>query len=234
MTAFFEHIFSTIFGDNVILATILIAIVPIIELKGAIPFSMSAEVWGASALGKWSAFGYGLLGSSIVVPILALVYVPIIRWLKSTKLLKKLGERIDRKVGSKKDNIENKSKGKRFSMFFKILGVFLFVAFPLPFTGVWTGTCLAVVLGLSFPITCLVVIVGNVIAGLIITLLSSIVPAIIFFYIFIGLVLVVGAFMFVKSSIVRRKEQKDILAQKDNVVDTEVSLDSAIQEQIKE
>ena len=224
MTAFFEHIFSSMFGDNVVLATILIAIVPIIELKGAIPFSMSAEVWGASALGKWSAFGYGLLGSSIVVPFLAFVYVPIIRWLKSTKLLKKLGEKIDRKVNSKKENIENKSSGKRFSTFLKMLGVFLFVAFPLPFTGVWTGTCLAVVLGLGFWVTCGVVILGNVVAGLIITLLSSIVPAIVFFYIFIGLVLAVGAFMFIKSLLHKKDSQADDAVQKEENLETENNL----------
>ena len=69
MTEFIENIFSTIFGNNVILATILIALVPIIELKGAIPFSMSAEIWGNSALSLWPAFFCGLLGSCLVVPL---------------------------------------------------------------------------------------------------------------------------------------------------------------------
>ena len=79
MTEFIENIFSSIFGNNVILATILIAIIPIIELKGAIPFSMSPEIWGSFALPYWEAFIYGLIGSSLIVPILALLYVPIIK-----------------------------------------------------------------------------------------------------------------------------------------------------------
>ena len=82
MTDFIENIFSSIFGNNVVLATILIAIIPIIELKGAIPFSMSPEIWGSFALPYWEAFFYGLLGSCLIVPILALLYVPIINWLK--------------------------------------------------------------------------------------------------------------------------------------------------------
>ena len=92
MTEFIENIFSSIFGNNVILATILIAVVPIIELKGAIPFSMSSQIWGTNALSLVSAFLYGLLGSCLVVPILALIYTPIINWLKKTKLFKKLAE----------------------------------------------------------------------------------------------------------------------------------------------
>ena len=88
MTEFIENIFSSIFGNNVILATILIAMVPVIELKGAIPFSMAVDIWGTNALAYLPAFLCGILGSSLIVPILALLYLPIIRWLKKTKLFR--------------------------------------------------------------------------------------------------------------------------------------------------
>ena len=110
MTEFIENIFSNLFGNNVVLATILIAIVPVIELKGAIPFSMSPQIWGAAALPYWEAFLYGLVGSSMVVPILALIYIPIINWLKKTKLFKKLAEKLENRVNSKKERLEEKTQ----------------------------------------------------------------------------------------------------------------------------
>jgi len=262
MTAFIERVFSTIFGDNVILATILIAVVPIIELKGAIPFSMSTAIWGSNALSYWSAFLCGLLGSCMVVPFLALLYIPIINWLKKTKLFKNLALKIENKINNKKQNIENKTlalednantvtslqegstestsnqintnkdannkvedvkdttnnfgaskKSKTIynkAFFLKILGVFVFVAIPLPLTGVWTGTCLAIALGLGFWWSCLAVISGNMVAGAIITIISRLFGdnSLIFFYIFLALILVIGIFLLIKSIINKKKSQQ--------------------------
>ena len=50
-------------------------------------------------------------------------------------------------------NIENaEEQSKRFSKSYwkKMLAVFIFVAIPLPLTGVWTGTCVAVIIGLKY------------------------------------------------------------------------------------
>ena len=95
MTEFVEGIFSNIFGSNVVLATILIAMVPVIELKGAIPFSMAVDIWGINALSFFPALIYGILGSSLIVPILALIYKPVINWLKRTKLFRRIAEKIE-------------------------------------------------------------------------------------------------------------------------------------------
>jgi uncharacterized membrane protein YfcA len=56
----------------------------------------------------------------------------------------------------------------------KQLGVFIFVAIPLPLTGVWTGTAIAVFLNLKFKNVILPVVIGNLVAGLIISLLAVI------------------------------------------------------------
>ena len=225
MTEFIENIFSSIFGNNVILATILIAIIPIIELKGAIPFSMSPEIWGSFALPYWEAFIYGLIGSSFIVPILALLYVPIINWLKKTKLFKTLAEKLENRVNSKKQNIEtkaeeitdeksNKKQNKKRvydkKFFLKLFGVFAFVAIPLPLTGVWTGTCIAVALGLGFWWTCLSVITGNVVAGLLITLASTLFgdATMIFVYILLGVILIALLFTIIKKLINKNKLKK--------------------------
>ena len=225
MTEFIENIFSSIFGNNVILATILIAIIPIIELKGAIPFSMSPEIWGSFALPYWEAFIYGLIGSSLIVPILALLYVPIINWLKKTKLFKTLAEKLENRVNSKKQNIEtkaeeitdeksNKKQNKKRvydkKFFLKLFGVFAFVSIPLPLTGVWTGTCIAVALGLGFWWTCLSVITGNVVAGLLITLASTLFgdATMVFVYILLGVILIALLFTIIKKLISKHKLKK--------------------------
>lgn len=237
MTEFIENIFSTLFGNNVVLATILIAVVPVIELKGAIPFSMSPQIWGAAALPYWEAFLYGLIGSCMVVPILALLYIPIINWLKKTKLFKRLAEKLENRVNSKKEKLEEKAenedtnnseqlvveeknqiqtnkKEKRVydkKFFLKLLGVFTFVAIPLPLTGVWTGTCIGVALGLGFWWTCASVILGNVVAGLLITLVSSLFgdATLIFFYILIAAILIFVLVKLILKLIKRKKEKQN-------------------------
>mgnify|MGYP003303903731 CR=1 FL=1 len=51
-----EGILSAIFGSNSIVATICVAMLPLLELKGAIPLGVSAQLWGAAALNTWQAF----------------------------------------------------------------------------------------------------------------------------------------------------------------------------------
>ena len=256
MTEFIENIFSTIFGDNVILATILIAMVPIIELKGAIPFSMAVDIWGANALQFLPAFLCGVLGSSLIVPILALVYLPIIRWLKRTKLFKNLAIKIENKINKKKDkidkkveervseegenlelnneqtlktvdikveknitkidnntaNIENKETKQKTnkSFWIKFFSVFTFVAIPLPLTGVWTGTCLAVVLGLNFWQTCVCVIPANILAGIIITFISTLFgdSTWVFVLILLALILLIFIVYLIKKGIQKIRKNK--------------------------
>ncbi len=55
-----------------------------------------------------------------------------------------------------------------------MFGVLLFVAIPLPLTGVYTGTCVAIMLGLNFYETLIAVTTGNFIAGLIMLAISTI------------------------------------------------------------
>ena len=229
MVEFIESLFSSIFGDNVILATILIAMIPVIELKGAIPFSMSVDIWGQGALSILPAFFCGLLGSCLVVPILALIYAPIIRFLKTTKLFRKLALKIEERVNKKKGDIEQKvleetapeqanenSIGKQTTtkkynkaFWIKVLSVFVFVATPLPLTGVWTGTCIAVCLGLNFWWTCLSVITGNIVAGVIITFVSSLFgdSTIIFVFILLGLIALFLLISLISKLIKKRKNK---------------------------
>lgn len=186
--------FHQIFGDNVVLATILIAIVPLVELKGAIPFAMSADFWGTAALNLWQAFLFAFLGSIIIVPILALVFRPIYEWLKTKKFFKVILDFLVGDVANKstKVNADAGQKSDAGRLWLKIMAVALFVAFPVPLTGVWTGTCFAVLLGLNFGLACVTVILGNAVCGLIVTLVCSVFPEAtnILLYVFLALVII--------------------------------------------
>ena len=211
MTEFLQNIFATIFGDNVVLATILIAMVPIIELRGAIPFAVNANLWN-NALNDWPAFGWSLLGSCLVVPILALIFTPVIKWLKSTKIFSRLALSIENRVKNKAASIESHGiENEKFTKSYwkKMLAIFTFVAIPLPLTGVWTGTCIAVFVGLDFISTCISVTAGNVVAGLLIVTLLKIFPGLdsILIYIFLALVLLFIIYEIVAHFIKKKKSQ---------------------------
>lgn len=207
-----QEFFAKLFGDHVILATILIAMLPIVELRGAIPFGMSTKFWGAKALNNITSFLVSFLGSSLVVPILALIFIPVLNWLKKTKLFNKIATKIESRVKSKTEKIENDAnsdKKNRSKTWLKALGLFVFVAVPLPLTGVYTGTCIGVMLGFGFWQVCAIVIAGNLCAGLIMTFICSIFPNFtnIILYVFLGLVVVFAVYGLIKSLIVKKKNK---------------------------
>lgn len=213
MTEFINELFANIFGNNIILATILIAMIPIIELRGAIPFATNPGFWNEVTMTNWQAFGWSLLGSCLVVPILAAIFLPLIKWLKATKLFKKMAESIENRVKSKAGNLSGAEQSSRkFSSAYwkKMLGVFIFVAIPLPLTGVWTGTCVAMFIGLDYISACISTICGNIVAGLIITLMLQFFPWLNewLFYIFLIIVAVVLLYELIMFVIRKQKVKK--------------------------
>lgn len=219
MTELIGEIFSTIFNGNVALATVFVSMIPIMELKGGIPFGMSEAFWGDLALGRWEAFWCAYLGCSLVAIFLYFAFVPIMKFLRKTKMFKGIAKFIDNKINKQtskydtdngvKENgeIENVDKQTNKSRFVKVMGVMIFVAIPLPLTGVWMGTCLAVVLGLNFWETMASTIVGNLIAGIIISTICVIFPQFTHWliYIFLILVIIVTLFEIVRNKIIKNK-----------------------------
>ena len=175
MGEWIRALFVSIFGTHSELATIIISMIPIVELRGAIPFGAATSFWGENALTLWESFAYSVLGSSVVCVILTFLFWPIFKWLKKTKWFKKLADFIERKLHKNSENIDKKAdaeKNAKRVRWIKILGVFAFVAIPLPLTGVWTGTCLALFVGLGKLDTMMAVLSGNVVAGLLMTMIS--------------------------------------------------------------
>jgi len=219
--------FVSIFGTHSGIATMIISMFPLIELKGGIPIVMSTDFWGEYALRGRVSFGLALLGSCLVCPLIALVFKPILNFLKRTRLFKKLAKKIEKKVKTQSDIIDAQMKNEKINKtnktLLKCILVCLFVAVPLPLTGVWTGTCVAVVVGLNFWQTVLSVVAGNCIAGLLIVFVCSIFPEFttIIFYIMMIIILCMILYGTIKSIIktIKNKKQKDVTLEENQTVE---------------
>ena len=161
---------SNLIGNDY-LSTVIMSLIPLIELKGGIVFA-----W--DKIGPILAFLLAYIGSTLVFIPIYFLLVPILNLLKKIKFFNKFALKVENYFKSKADKSlaeqEKKQGGKKLSeKLIKQLGVFIFVAIPLPMTGIWTGTAIAVFLGLSFKQTAFPVIIGNLIAGLLICGLSA-------------------------------------------------------------
>ena len=142
---------------NPLLFSIILSLLPISELRGAIPFALSQGIPLAAAFPLCVGF------NALVAP-LVFIFLSTFH-----KLFLKMGwyERFFVKFI---ENARNKvqDKVKRFGY----LGIMLFVAIPLPITGAYTGTLGAWILGMSRRKTILAALGGVIISGTIVSLVS--------------------------------------------------------------
>lgn len=213
MTEWLKSLFVAIFGSNSAFATTIISMIPIIELRGAIPFGSAVELWGENALPVWKSFIFSVIGCSIVCVVLTFLFWPIFKWLKNTKAFKKLAGAIENKLNNSSKSINDKvdaEKDKSKTHWIKWWGVFTFVAIPLPLTGVWTGTCIALFIGLSKKDTMLSVILGNMLAGLIMLGITYIFGdnTMIVVWMFLALVAIFACVLGIRAIIKKSKSKK--------------------------
>lgn len=139
-----------------LLHALVIAMAPIVELRGAIPYGL------AQGLPFWPVFLAALLGNLIPVPFIILFIRRIFIYLRKSPSLGSFIEALERKAHL---------KGHRVNRY-KTLGLFILVAIPLPGTGAWTGALVAAFLDIrlrnSFPAIAL----GVLAAGLIVSAIS--------------------------------------------------------------
>lgn len=135
------------------------SMVPIIELRGALPLAIAAE-----GLNPVIAYFFCVIGNCLPVPFLILFVRPVFEWMRRTsKWLGNIVDKLEAKAHGKAEKVKK----------YEMLGLFLFVAIPLPGTGAWTGSLIAAVLGMrvkdSVPMICL----GVFAAGILMTLGSG-------------------------------------------------------------
>lgn len=205
-----QNSITNVFGENPLLATFIIALLPIFELRGAIPFGMSTHIWGTQALTSIQAFLISFLATSLIIPLIALVFIPLLNTLKKTKTFKNISEKIFNHF-NKKANSVNKNEDK--SKWYKMLGVMGFVAVPLPLTGVYTGTVIAVLIGLNFYETLFACVTGNLIAGIIITLLSTVLKdkSIYLLFAFIAILVITIIVSLIKKLVLKFKAKHKLI-----------------------
>ena len=133
----------------------IISMLPILELRGSL---LAA---GFLKMDFLSTYIIAVIGNMLPIPFVLLFIDKIFYWLKKTKL-KSFVEKIENKAMSKSDQIQKYGK----------LGLFLFVAIPLPGTGAWTGSLIASLLRMKIKDSLPWIFYGVVVAGLIMSLLS--------------------------------------------------------------
>lgn len=156
--------------SNEYVATIIMSLFPLIELKGGIVYAQGVGINPILSL----LLAY--IGSTIVfIPIFFLLR-PILNLLKKIKFVNKIATKIEAYFEQKAESELSKQMKKRgegrSAEIIKQISIFIFIAIPLPVTGVWTGTAIAVFLGLRFIKVIIPATIGNLIAGILILLLS--------------------------------------------------------------
>lgn len=139
------------------LITFLMAMVPVIELRGAIPYGV------VSGLSVPEAFLIAVIGNLLPIPVLVVFTRKVFEWLRTkSDWLDKLVKRLEAKAD------KNKALVERYEFF----GLMLLVAIPLPGTGAWTGALVAAMLDMRLKRAMPAIIVGVLVAGIIVTTLT--------------------------------------------------------------
>ena len=102
-----------------ILKTLVTAMVPILEIRGAIPVGVAA------GMDPWLAFAVGFVGNMLPVPFLILLVRKVIEWMKKHHILDALTTFVERKGHEKAKTVQA----------YSFWGLFILVAIPLPGTG---------------------------------------------------------------------------------------------------
>ena len=143
------------------LLTILFAMIPIFELRGAIP----AAVWGYH-INPIVAYIIAVIGNMIPVPFIYLFARKVLEWGKDKKYIGKFFTFCLKKGEKGGEKLKAKSGKGLF------IALMLFVGIPLPGTGAWTGTFAASVLHMDFKKSVVAVMGGVLLAGILIGTLT--------------------------------------------------------------
>ncbi len=154
--------FSTVAGKAII--TFLISIVPVIELRGGIPYAVS------QGLDPWIAFAASVLGNMLPVPFILLFIRKILQWMKRYPRLGKIATKLEDRAKKKSSKVQKS----------ELVGLCILVAIPLPGTGAWTGALVAALMEMRLKRAIPTIFIGVLIAGILVTLACSGVKALSF------------------------------------------------------
>jgi uncharacterized membrane protein len=135
------------------------AMLPILELRGAIPFAICAK----PALPVASAYIFAVVGNFIpVIPIL-LFLRPVSDYLRKVPVFDRFFTWLFARTRRRGRLVEK----------YEAIGLTMFVAIPLPVTGAWTGALLAFIFGIRLKYAVPCILAGILIAGVVVTLAAK-------------------------------------------------------------
>ncbi|MBR3177350.1 small multi-drug export protein [Candidatus Saccharibacteria bacterium] len=138
---------------------LLISMVPLIELRGAVPIGVGLDL----GLAEWAVLLTAIIGNMLPVPFIYKFARRFLNWgaKKDLKTLKKFCNFCLKKGEKAGKKLEQKA-GKGV-----YLALLLFVGVPIPGTGAWTGTLAASMLNLDYKKSVLAILGGVLMAGII-------------------------------------------------------------------
>ncbi len=150
---FIDHLGGKV-GNEII--CFIISLFPILELRGGL---IAAVVMNVNFI---KAFIICYIANMIPIPFILLFIRKIFAWMKKFKKLQPLVNKLEAK------GVKNREKVLKYETW----GLLAFVAIPLPGTGGWTGALIAAMLDLDFKKSLLVIALGVLIAGVIMSLIT--------------------------------------------------------------
>ena len=133
------------------------AMVPVVELRGAIPYGVIA------GLSVPAAFIIAVIGNLVPVPFLVVFTRKVFEWLRTKSVwLDRFVCRMETKAEEKKDVV----------LKYEFWGLVLLVAIPLPGTGAWTGALVAAMMNMRLKRAMPAIVLGVIIAGIIVTTIT--------------------------------------------------------------
>lgn len=142
---------------NPYIKTTVMAMVPLVELRGAIPMGL------AMGLDPLEVFLLTTMASLIPAPVIIPLFRPLTEWLRTMPLFSRLVDQV----------VHRALRGKKHVIRYGLLGLAIFVAIPLPGTGVYSGSFLAAILNIRMRYSLPAIALGNFVAGLLILGLST-------------------------------------------------------------
>lgn len=147
--------FTTTYAGK-LLATFLISMVPVIELRGALPIGVGM------GLSPVTALIVSIIGNMVPVPFIIIFIRRILNWMHRFEKFDRIATRLEEKA----------ARGGEKIVKYEMFGLFLLVAVPLPGTGAWTGSLVAALFNLRLRNAVPVIFLGVLAAGIVVFLVT--------------------------------------------------------------
>ncbi|MBQ3118413.1 MAG: small multi-drug export protein [Clostridia bacterium] len=140
-----------------IIITLFWSMVPVVELRGAIPIGVGLD------LPLWVAIAVSVIGNMIPVPFIILFIRQIFKWMrKVNSTFARIVDKMEEKANKHRDKVTK----------YGFWGLFILVAIPLPGTGAWTGALVAAVMELRFKTALPAIFAGVIAAAVIVSIVT--------------------------------------------------------------